>query len=274
MGIATDGLFPSSNERAVSVAMTHTTTQRGWLTVLAAVFISGAACSTTPSPTAPTMPVAEATAAATPTPTPTSTPTPATAPPTARYHVTFDATWSGSSHPLEFPSSAHFSPLIGATHTAQVNFWREGGAASDGIIDMAERGLTTRLSNEINAAIADGTAERLVAGGNIGSSPGSASADFEISQTQPLVTLVSMIAPSPDWFVGVSGIPLFQNGEWASERRFALDPWDAGSDGGVTFSSPDLPLTPRPPISRIVTAPLSPSGRITSLGTFTFTRMP
>ena len=45
-------------------------------------------------------------------------------------------------HPLDFPSSAHFSPLIGATHTAEVGFWREGGAASDGIIDMAERGLT------------------------------------------------------------------------------------------------------------------------------------
>ena len=175
---------------------------------------------------------------------------------------------------MDFPSSAHFSPLIGATHTAQVGFWREGSAASDGIIDMAERGLTTRLSNEVNAAIAAGTAERLITGGNIGTSPGSAAADFEISQTQPLVTLVSMIAPSPDWFVGVSGIALFQNGEWASERRFDLDPWDAGSDGGVTFSSPDLPLTPRSPISRIVTAPLSPSGRVTSLGTFRFTRIP
>ncbi|MEQ1907759.1 MAG: spondin domain-containing protein [Vicinamibacterales bacterium] len=251
--------------------MTHTTAQRGWLTILVAALIAGVACSTASTPTAPTMPVAEATDAATPIPTPTPTPTPA--PPTARYHVTFDGTWSASSHPLEFPSSAHFSPLIGATHTAQVGFWHEGGAASDGIIDMAERGLTTRLSNEISAAIAAGTAERLVTGGNIGSSPGSAFADFEISQAQPLVTLVSMIAPSPDWFVGVSGIPLFQNGEWASERRFDLAPWDAGSDGGVTFSSPDLPLTPRPPITRILTAPLSPSGRVTSLGTFTFTRV-
>jgi len=252
--------------------MTHTTAQRGWLTLLATGFIAGAACTTTPTPTSPTMPVAEATTAAAPTPAP--APTPATAPPTARYHVTFEATWSAASHPQEFPLSAHFSPLIGATHTAQVGFWREGAAASDGIIDMAERGLTTRLSNEINTAIAAGTAEHLVTGGNIGSSPGSASADFEVSQMQPLVTLVTMIAPSPDWFVGVSGIALFQNGEWASERRFDLEPWDAGSDGGVTFLSADLPLTPRPPISRIVTAPLSPSGRVTALGTFTFTRVP
>ena len=255
-------------------AVTYGTRMSGWLACLALALASlaGAACSTAPMPTGPTVPAAEAAPAATPVPIPVPTPVPA--PATARYHVTFQATWSASSHPLEFPSSAHFSPLIGGTHTAQASFWREGGMATDGIIDMAERGLTTRLSAEINLAIAAGTAEHLVTGSNIGSSPGSATADFEISQTQPFVTLVTMIAPSPDWFVGVSAVALFQNGEWASERRFDLEPWDAGSDGGTTFLSPDLPLTPRLPISRIVTAPLSPSGRITPLGTFTFTRMP
>lgn len=193
--------------------------------------------------------------------------------PVARYRVTFQATWSASSHPIEFPSSAHFSPLVGGTHNTQVTFWRDGAIATDGIKDMAERGLTSTLSAEINAAIAARTAEHVFTGGNIDDSPGSAVAEFEIGRDYPLVTLVSMIAPSPDWFVGVSGVPLLQDGQWMSSRRFDLDPWDAGTDGGVTFLAPDVTLAPRLPITRIVTPPLSPAGRVTSLGSFSFVRV-
>lgn len=192
---------------------------------------------------------------------------------TARYRATFQATWSAATHPVDIPESPHFSPLVGGTHNAQVTFWREGSFASDGIKDMAERGQTATLLTEINAAIAAGTAQRGFTGGNVAISPGSATAEFEISQSHPLVTLVSMIAPSPDWFVGVSGVSLLENGQWISELRISLDPWDAGTDGGVTFSSADVPLAMRLPISRILTAPLSPSGRVTPLGNFIFSRL-
>jgi hypothetical protein len=175
---------------------------------------------------------------------------------------------------VDYPSSAHFSPLVGGTHNNQVSFWREGDLATLGIQDMAERGLTFRLTDEINAAIAARTAELAFTGGSIASSPGTATAEFTVSQDFPLVTLVSMIAPSPDWFVGVSGLHLFENGRWTDELNVDLVPWDAGSDNGTTFTSPDLPATPHLPVSRIVSAPLSPSGRVTPLGTFTFTRLP
>ena len=193
--------------------------------------------------------------------------------PTARYRATFQATWSAGTHPADFPSTAHLSALVGGTHNAQVTFWRDGGLATEGIKDMAERGLTSTLSTEITAAIAAGTAQRVFTGGSIGTSPGGATAEFDISQSHPLVTLVSMIAPSPDWFVGVTALPLFENGQWTNTRRVDLEPWDAGTDGGATFTSPDLPFVPRLPIARIVTAPLSPNGRVTPLGSFTFTRV-
>ena len=190
------------------------------------------------------------------------------------YRVTFQATWSVGSHPVEFPASAHFSPLVGGTHTAQVTFWRDGVAATTGIKDMAERGLTSTLAQEIVAAIGAGTARHVFTGGAIASSPGIATADFEISQSHPLVTLVSMIAPSPDWFVGVTGLSLFEGGQWLDQRRVELLPWDAGTDSGQTFTSPDLVTAPPAPIARIVSAPLAPTGRPEALGTFTFTRLP
>lgn len=194
------------------------------------------------------------------------------APATARYRVTFDATWSAATHPVDWPDSAHWSPLVGGTHDSTVTFWQEGGTATLGIRDVAERGLTFRLEGEIGAAIGRG-AEASFTGGNIGRSPGSASVEFNISQRYPLVTLVSMVAPSPDWFVGVAGLPLFESNQWVSSKRVELVPWDAGTDCGATFTSPDCPRTPQIPISRIVTAPLSPNGMVRSLGTFTFERL-
>jgi hypothetical protein len=204
------------------------------------------------------------------------TPVPTTADPTSqasRYRVTFQSTWNRSTHPTDFPSNAHFSPLVGGTHDARVRFWSEGNAASAGIRDMAERGRTSPLDLEVGSAIGAGTAARTLIGGAIDATPGFVTLDFDIDQTHPLVTLVSMIAPSPDWFVGVSALPLFENGRWIDERRVDLVPWDAGTDSGATFTSADRVTTPPQPISRITSAPLSPGGRVTPLGTFTFTRV-
>jgi hypothetical protein len=35
----------------------------------------------------------------------------------AQYQLTFEATWSKETHPQDFPSNPHFSPIIGASHT-------------------------------------------------------------------------------------------------------------------------------------------------------------
>lgn len=226
------------------------------------------------APTMPTAPTGNATATESTTPAPApSPPPPAVAPPTARYRVTFEARWSPSTHPIDIPGSAHFSALVGGTHNSSVAFWREGSPASTGMKDMAERGRTNPLDTEILAAVANGAAERVFTGGAIDKSPGSVSLEFTVSQAFPLVTLVSMVAPSPDWFVGVSGLALFGNGLWVEEVRVDLPPWDAGTDSGTTFFSPDQITSPPSAIARILTAPLSPGGQVSSLGSFTFTRM-
>src|SRR5215217_2700376 len=85
----------------------------------------------------------------------------------ARYRLTFTGTWNAASHSNDFPASAHFSPLVGATHDANAVFWREGVAASRGIQDMAERGRTSPLDEEIGTAIRGGTADHLWIGGGI-----------------------------------------------------------------------------------------------------------
>jgi hypothetical protein len=190
-----------------------------------------------------------------------------------RYEVGFDATWSRQSHPREFPANPHFSSLVGGTHSARESFWEPAGFASDGIEAMAERGSAAVLADEVRAAIGRGTAEFLLRGDALPLSPGSVSLEFQVSAEFPLVTLVTMVAPSPDWFVGVHGLSLIEDGEWVGERRVELFPYDAGTDSGATYLSADRDTRPREPIALIAGPPLRTGGRVEAMGTFTFRRL-
>jgi hypothetical protein len=207
--------------------------------------------------------------------TPVSTPEPAPTPAatTARYQVTFDATWSAATHPVDFPGNPHLSPLIGGTHSDRVVLWEPGGVATPGIEAMAERGATSPLDAEIRAAVGAGTAEGLIEGGGISHSPGRVSGEFAIGRDHPLVTLVSMVAPSPDWFVGVHGLSLVENGDWVEEKTVLLAPYDAGTDSGRTYRSPDSDTVPREPIREIEGRPFASDGVVAPLGSFTFVRL-
>lgn len=190
----------------------------------------------------------------------------AAAPEMAEYRVTFDATWSAATHPTDFPPGPHFSPPIGVTHDAGVSFWQVGGLASPGIEAMAETGATSPLDQEIAAAITAGTAmDSFVRPGLV--SPGSTTGRFDVYHHHSRVTLVSMIAPTPDWFVGVSGLDLRPNGQWVDDFVVQLSPYDAGTDDGVTFLSPDADTDPQEPIALITGYPFQGTP---PLGTFTF----
>ena len=187
------------------------------------------------------------------------------APKTTRYRVTWRATWTDTNHPTSFPSSAHFSQLYGATHDASVSFWEPGGLATPGIERMAETGSTSGLRGEITTAIGS---ERILSGVGLGAS-GRAPLDFDISQDNSLVTLVSMIAPSPDWFIGIHGVDLFRDGQWVENLTLTLPAYDAGTDSGTTYTSSNAATSPAEPITQI-----TPLGDTRPFGTFTFERIP
>jgi spondin N len=208
---------------------------------------------------------------AAPTPAPV---TPAATPaPTARYSVTFEATWDAATHPGDFPPNPHFSGLIGGTHNASVSFWQPGGLASEGIRLMAERGRQSPLDLEVDAAARAGTAQHLLRGGDVPSSPGSVALEFDLSTGFPLVTLVTMVAPSPDWFVGVSGLSLLENGTWVQEKSVDLVPWDAGTDSGATYRAADRATAPPAGIHLLTGAPVEAGGRVAPMGRFVFRRL-
>ena len=192
-------------------------------------------------------------------------------PDSAVYSVVFEATWSAATHPNSFPRGAHFSPLIGAVHDDGVRFWANGETATPGIERMAETGGTGTLRSEIRAHI-PANALSVITGPGLGTSPARTNPfQVVVRLDYPLVTLVTMIAPSPDWFVGVSGLSLMDDfGQWVDELEFTLYPYDSGTDDGTDYTSANADSSPKQSIHSLRgMAPFSDA----PIGTFTFTRI-
>ncbi len=199
----------------------------------------------------------------------------------ASYKVTFTTVWTNTNFPKGVPDGAHFSDLIGATHNEQIKFWEVGQMATDGIESMAETGSKSALSAEVGAAKADGKAEfRLSESGN--TAVGTVEFEFDINQTYPLVTLTSMVAPSPDWFVGVRDLLLFDTaaGDWKDTVTVDLKVYDAGTDSGSDFTSGNSDTQPADPIALLGSTVSTDTDFINGVGsggefiaTMTFTRI-
>ena len=59
------------------------------------------------------------------------------------------------------------------------------------------------------------------------------------------VSCLTAIVPSPDWFIGLSNIDLCHEGHWQDTVRIEVSPMDAGTDNGLTFTSPNWETEPR-----------------------------
>ena len=157
----------------------------------------------------------------------------------AVYTVTFEGLWTTKATPGGVPSNAHFSRLVGGVHNADVVFVEdEFRTASPGIESMAETGGTTTLKAEIAAAGDKHLSVLEGANNSILATASESLTGVTLTTDHPRVTLLTMVAPSPDWFVGVSGLSMLDNlGGWRESRIVELHPFDAGTEEGAGFSS-------------------------------------
>ena len=188
----------------------------------------------------------------------------------ATYSVTFQGAWTTTVTSGGVPSGAHFTTLIGGVHNAEVTFLREGGMAGAGVELVAELGGTSTLASEVQAAQPNALSVLQGSGGNIDPTGSSTIGTVTLTTDHPRVTLLSMVAPSPDWFVGVSGLTLLDDqGDWLASRVLNLYPWDAGTEGGAEFSLSNSPTSPQGAITS-----LRGMGKFSNapIATLTFTR--
>uniref|UniRef100_A0A8C7HQG0 Spondin-1 n=1 Tax=Oncorhynchus kisutch TaxID=8019 RepID=A0A8C7HQG0_ONCKI len=170
---------------------------------------------------------------------------------TAKYRVTFHGNWSEKVHPKDYPRRAnHWSAIIGASHSKNYVLWEYGGYASEGIKKVAELGSPVSMEEEIRQKGDDVlTVIKMKAQWpawqplNVRAAP---SAEFSVDRTRHLMSFLTMLGPSPDWNVGLSAEDLCtKECGWAQRVVQDMIPWDAGTDNGVTYESPNKPTVPQ-----------------------------
>lgn len=78
------------------------------------------------------------------------------------------------------------------------------------------------------------------------------SAKFKVDRKKNMISVSSMFGPSPDWVVGVSKLNLCKmDCTWEDSMDIDLFPWDAGTDNGISYMSPNSETQPRERMTRI-----------------------
>ncbi len=188
-------------------------------------------------------------------------------PEVAVYEVEIDLTWSVETHgesgyPVGF--NPHLSNLGGGTHNSRTHLWQPGEPASPGMVSLSETGRPFILADEVRGKYLNG--DIIYEYTRIFEAPGKATIEIAVRRTHPLVTLVGMIAPSPDWFTGVQSLNMWDGNGWRDEIVVDMLPYDGGTRLNNVFELFGPQNLPPTPIQLIETAPLG--GK--TLGTMTF----
>src|SRR6266545_2155487 len=83
------------------------------------------------------------------------------------YRVIVKSTWTKVSHPFEYPSGAHFSGMIGASHNANYSLFSLGRRPTPGLERLSEDCYHAPLNTEIRTAIDQGNALMLFESGGL-----------------------------------------------------------------------------------------------------------
>ncbi|HEY7686250.1 MAG TPA: spondin domain-containing protein [Gemmatimonadales bacterium] len=173
----------------------------------------------------------------------------------AEYTIVLKSTWTPANHPYEYPTAGaltgpHFSGLIGASHDGSYTLFAEGSTPTPGLENLSEQGKHSPLDAEIRAAVGMGGVGMLFESGPLRDFGDSLVTTVRMDNAHPMVSLVAMIAPSPDWFTGASNINLMEDGAWVPSRTLTLNAYDSGGDDGTTYKAADVDANPKHPTMR------------------------
>jgi len=170
----------------------------------------------------------------------------------AMYKVTFSNFLSGTGRFRNIVPKGGlvFSPMTGVTHSPRVSLFRRGRPVSKAVEQVCENGRNTRLLRRARALrfIRRVTSVAYTTGpvrpGKVGY--------IKVRATcrNRYLSVITMIAPSPDWVVQINNMPLWRGGKFIRAARGRLVAYDCGTDSGREFTDPsnlslDVPTRPR-----------------------------
>jgi hypothetical protein len=172
-------------------------------------------------------------------------------------------------YPTGIPNNDHYSGMAVIMHTSAYSASTVGSAASAGLKSLAETGSSTTLTSEVSASAAAMSLVSLppmiAPGSSQTASPntkkGFATTQIEVDSAFPMVSLLTMIAPSPDWYAYGSAT-LFENGGFQA-KTIDLIAYDAGTDSGTTYAAANS-VTSTGTVQKLMSGVAGPSTTSTS----------
>ncbi len=170
---------------------------------------------------------------------------------TASYKIIITGKWAMPQHTI--PPTEHFTQFIGLIHSAECSVFKLGSLASKGVENVAEVGSSTVLKKEMDSLILANKALSkffLTIPGIVGKD----STNIFVNIKNSKISFESMLAPTPDWFVGIDSYNLIQNGKWVTDITIPVYGYDAGTEDGDVFGYANPATVPQQPISLMTPA--------------------
>uniref|UniRef100_A0A4W5PWK7 Spondin 2b, extracellular matrix protein n=1 Tax=Hucho hucho TaxID=62062 RepID=A0A4W5PWK7_9TELE len=158
----------------------------------------------------------------------------------AKYSLTFSGKWSQNAFPKQYPiyrPPAQWSPLIVET----IISGSENEFARNRVREFSEKGEAWRRRRRLRKT------SRVCCSPlqcKLSKHPHNPYYSF----LSPQLSVVRIV-PSPDWFLGVDSFNLREGDHWKESITLELYPYDAGTDSGFTFSSPNFETIPQDKIT-------------------------
>lgn len=185
--------------------------------------------------------------------------------PTCRGSAKYKVTFLNNLTPENFGSLIPFtglvySPLAGFSHSNRQSFFTVRGFANKRVEQVAETGINTKIIRFGRRLRNQGRGVLSVVDAGKPTMPGKATTlILRVDCQHPFVTVLGMIAPSPDWIVQINNRNLFDTarGRFVERASGDLIAYDTGVDDGREFTAPldlslDLPTEPRKNIAPLV----------------------
>ncbi len=192
----------------------------------------------------------------------------------ARYRLELHISWSAATHPHEWPDEGgHMSDLTGVTHNSRYVMFADGRTASSGLRLIAENGRDSIMQAELGEADRRKRIGTIIYGEKLKTVPGKIVAEFEAGEDHSLLSFVTMLAPSPDWFTGAASILLHRDGAWIDRHESVLFAWDAGTDSGATYVAENAETQPAESIRLLATPHFLSDKGLSPVGRYVITRL-
>lgn len=159
----------------------------------------------------------------------------------ATYRVTITSNWNEADH-LGLPQNAHFSPIVAVAHNSGFNLLPVGGLATPGLELVAELGRTSSIEGEIDQAKTAGTIlNSVITSNQFVLRQEVQTFEIEVSKDHPYISFAAMIAPSPDWMIGLQTLRMYNPSTGFTEGieargLYAMDAGTERGDFGGNFS--------------------------------------